>query len=336
MLEEIIDKIQQGTNLTKEEMENAFDNIMTGKVEKEELKLFLDKLSEKKETIEEITGATNSMKKYVSKVSIDNEDILDIVGTGGDKKNSVNVSTASSIVCASAGATVAKHGNRSVSSKSGAADVLEELGVNINLDHEKNEELLNKINIAFIFARTHHPAMKYAAEARKELGKKTIFNLVGPLTNPAFANRMVLGVYDKELAKKFANVLANLGIKKALVVNGCDGYDEITICDKTNVFEVENKEVKEYQIDPSELGINLAKEEDLVVNDAKESASKILAVFNGEKGPIYDVIALNSAAGLYSFGIASSIKEGLEIAKDAIDNKKALNKLNELVKESNN
>lgn len=335
MIEEFKKKIDSGIDLTTNEMENVFDNIMTGKVETNELANFLDALEKKGETIDEITGAAKSMKKYVSKISLDKKDVLDIVGTGGDKKSSLNVSTLSSIVCASCGATVAKHGNRSVSSKSGAADVLEELGVNINLNNEQNEMIIKNIGISFIFARTHHPAMKYAAEARTKLGKKTIFNLVGPLTNPANANRTVLGTYNKELAKKFAHVLKNMKIKKALVVSGNDGFDEISICDKTKVFEIENDKIKEYEIDPKDFGFNIAKEKELIVNDAKDSAQKIIDILNGKKGSARDIIILNSAAALYAYGIAKDIKDGVNIAKDAIDSKKALNKLNDLIEETN-
>lgn len=335
MIEEFIKKIEEKSDLTANEMEKVFDLIMTGKVETNELADFLDSLEKKGETVDEIIGAVKSMKKVVSKVETNETDIIDIVGTGGDKKSSINVSTACSIVLAASGAKVAKHGNRSVSSKSGSADVLEELGVNINLDNKQSSELLEKISIAFIFARTHHPAMKYAAEARQKLGKKTIFNLVGPLTNPAGANRILLGTYNKELASKFASVLKNMNIKKALVVNGNDGFDEVSICDKTIVFEVENDIIKEYEINPIEYGFSFSKEEDLLVNDAKESKEKLLRVLNGEDGPCFDIIVLNSAVALYTYGTVNSINEGVILAKKIIKEKKALNKLNELIKESN-
>ena len=336
MISDLVEKVKRKENLSKEETINAFDEIMSGKIRTDELADFLQALAEKGEVIDELLGAVCSMKKVVAKVEpvIDGE-LLDIVGTGGDKKSSVNVSTASAIVCASAGAIIAKHGNRSVSSSSGSADVLEALGVNIELNNKQNKKLIEKIGIAFLFARKHHPAMKYAAEARQKLGIKTIFNLIGPLTNPADAKTIVLGVYDEELAKKFANVLAELKLEHALVVHGKDGFDEISVCSESIVYDIKNDQIETYEISPEQFVLTRADENALVVSGAKDSASKILAVFNGEKNAVRDVILLNSGAGLYANGKVESIEEGVKLAAECIDSGKTKQVLDLLISESN-
>lgn len=337
MIDEVIVKLSKKSDLTSAEMEKAFDEIMTGLVETEKLKIFLKYLSEKGETVDEIVGATTSLRKYASIVTPKiNKDLLDIVGTGGDKKSSLNVSTASAIVASAAGCIVAKHGNRSVSSSSGSADVLESLGVKINLTNKENEVLIDKIGLAFLFAQTHHPAMKYATSARKELGIKTIFNLIGPLTNPANAKTMLLGVYSQELARKYANVISKMNLKKCLIVSGLDGFDEISICDKTLIIEVNGSKIKEQIFDPRIIGLKLGNELDLIVKNANESANFIRAIFEGkETGAKKDVVLLNSGAAIYVNGIAKSIADGVSIARVVIDSGLASKKLAEFVKESN-
>ena len=337
MIKECIAKLVEKKDLSKDECREAFDEIMQSKASEAQIASLITALRMKGETIEEIIGAAESMKAVVAKVEPKTEDyLLDVVGTGGDKKSTFNVSTCSAIVASAAGCLVAKHGNKSVSSNSGAADVLSELGVNIELDNETNTKLIEKIGIAFMFAPKHHPAMKYAIGPRKEIGIRTIFNILGPITNPAHAQTFLLGVYSKELAEKLANVLAGLGIKKALVVHGFKGEDELSISGPSYVFEAENEKVKGYTISPTEVGLKEYPEEEIKAKDQKESARSIKEIFDGkEQGAKREIILLNAGAAIYANGKAQSIKEGIKIARKAIDSGKAKEKLEQLVKESN-
>ena len=336
MIEEAIAKANSGKNLGREFTKQVFDKIMLGTVETQELASFLEALAKKGESIEEILGAAESMKFFVSKVNPKvNAELLDVVGTGGDAKNSINASTAASIIASATGCFVAKHGNRSVSSKCGAADVLETLGVNINLTPEQNERMIEKTGFAFLFAPLHHPAMKFAAEARKQLGIRTIFNLVGPLTNPANAQTMLLGVFSTELAEKYAKVFAELKIRRALVVHGNDGFDEVSICTSTRVFEVSAGKIVEYELAPEHFNIKRCDESELSVANAEESANSIREIFEGkEKGPKKDFVLLNAGAAIFANGKSESIAEGIKTAQSTIDKGIVKRKLDEIIKES--
>ncbi len=335
MIQEAIKKISKKENLSRDEAEIVFDEIMNGETKLEEIVELLLALNEKGETIEEIQGAAESMRKVVSEVKHNATNVLDVVGTGGDGKNSFNVSTTSAIVAAGAGCIVAKHGNKSVSSNSGAADVLKELGVNIETNAEKNARILAKIGFCFMFAQMHHPAMKYAAGPRKEIGKRTIFNILGPITNPAKANTYLLGAYSEELAEKLANVLAGLDTKHALVVYG-QGYDEASLIGKTVYFEIEKGIVERKEITPEEAGLPSCSEEDLKVSGPEESAKIILAILKGkDRGAKRNTILLNAGMAIYANKKAKTILDGIEKAKESIDSGNALKKLNELIEATN-
>ncbi len=337
MIVEATEKVKKKEDMAREETRKLFDEIMSGKVETKALAEFLKALAEKGETVEEIIGAAESMRAVVTKVEPKVEEpLLDVVGTGGDKKSTINVSTASAIVAAGAGCIVAKHGNRSVSSKCGSADVLENLGVKIDTSPEKNAGIIEKIGIAFLFAPMHHPAMKYAIPARKQLGTRTIFNILGPITNPAGAQTYLLGVFDAGLAEKLAGVLAGLNTKHALVVHGNDGFDEISLSDATTVFEVKEGNVKKYEISPEQFGFEKGGETDVAAETVEENAEILKKVLSGEEtGPKRDIVLLNAGAAIYANDKAKSIEEGVEKAKESISNGSALKKLEALIEESN-
>lgn len=334
MIENSIIKVINNEDLTPEEAFQTIDEIMEGKATDIQISSFLTALSMKGETIDEITAAAKSMREHAQKISPKKE-VLEIVGTGGDGSNSFNISTTSAIVISSAGVPIAKHGNRSASSKCGAADVLEELGVNINLEPEKSLELLDKINICFLFAQKYHGAMKHVAPVRSELGIRTIFNVLGPLTNPADAKKQVLGVYDESLVESLAKVLQNLGLTRAMVVYGQDRLDEISVCDKTTVCEIKNGEILNYEISPEDFGIQTANKNDLVGGEPSQNAQITLDILNGEKSPKRDAVVLNSAAGLYTADKVSSLEKGVDLANQLIDSGKALDQLNKFIKLSN-
>ena len=334
MIKEAIKKLSNRQDIGYDMAKEVMNEIMSGEASDVQKSAYLTAFSMKGETIEEITASAEEMRNHCIKLLHD-KDVLEIVGTGGDGSNSFNISTTSSIVIAAAGIPVAKHGNRAASSKCGAADVLEALGVKINISPEKSRELLNKIGICFLFAQNYHIAMKYVAGVRKELGIRTIFNILGPLTNPAGATMQVLGVYDKELVEPLAKVLNNLGVKSALSVYGVDGMEEISVSDKTCVCEIKDGETKSYEIDPSEFGFEKCTKQDLVGGDPKENAQITLDILNGQKGPKRNAVVLNSAAGLYVAGIVESIKEGVEIAEEVIDSGKALKQLENFIEFTN-
>jgi anthranilate phosphoribosyltransferase len=291
---------------------------------------FLTAMTVKGETIEEITASAAGMRKHCIRILHD-MDVLEIVGTGGDKSNSFNISTTSAIVISAAGVPVAKHGNRAASSKSGAADVLEALGVNIAVPPEKSLELLKTIGLCFLFAQNYHISMKYVAPVRKELGIRTIFNILGPLVNPAGANMELLGVYDEDLIEPMARVLSNLGVKDALVVFGQDGLDEISLSSPTSVCEVRDGTFKTFSITPEEFGFTRCKKEDLVGGQPTENARITKDILNGAKGPKRDAILLNSAAALYIGRRVQSIAEGVALAQETIDSGKALAQLERFI-----
>ena len=337
MIKEAIAAAVEGKNLSRKESKEVFDEIMQGKTTDAQISALLVSLRMKGETSDEITGAAESMREVVAKVQPKVKDkLLDVVGTGGDKKGTINVSTASAIVAAGAGCVVAKHGNRSVSSKSGAADVLQKLGVKIELTNVQNARMIENIGFAFLFAPAHHPAMKYAIGPRKEIGIRTIFNIVGPITNPANAQTYLLGTYSNDLAEKIANSFIALNVEKALVVHGNDGCDEISLCGPTTVFEVGKGKLKKYEIKPEEFGFDRCREKDVCVADVGESAADIRNIFEGKmQGAKRDIIALNAGAAIYANGKAKSIKEGIKMAEKSIDSRAALEKLELLINESN-
>ena len=334
MIREAILKVSRKEDLTYDEAYTTMDEIMSGEASEIQMSSYLTAMSMKGETIDEITASAEAMRNHCVRLLNDVE-ALEIVGTGGDGSNTFNISTTSSIVISAAGVPVSKHGNRSASSKCGAADVLEELGVNINIPPEKSVECLKKHNICFLFAQNYHIAMKYVAGVRKELGIRTIFNILGPLTNPAGATMQVLGVYDKELVEPLANVLNNLGVKSALSVYGVDGMDEISASDKTCVCEIKDGETKLYEIDPMDFGFEKCRKEDLVGGDPKENAQITLDILKGQKGPKRNAVVLNSAAGLYVAGVVESIKDGVKIAEEIIDSGKALTQLEKFIEFTN-
>jgi len=329
MIKEAIETIIQGRHLSEEEMMGAMECIMDGEASPTLIGSFLTALKMKGETPDEITGGAKVMRKKAEKINLNDLYTLDTCGTGGDSAGTFNISTAVAFVAAAAGIPVVKHGNRSVSSKSGSADVLEALGVNITLLPKQVEECVKAQNIGFLFAPTFHKAMKHALGPRKELGFRTIFNILGPLTNPANAKAQVLGVFDGNLTEPIAKVLLNLGVEHAMVVHGMDGLDEITTTHKTKVTEIKNHEVKTYYISPEEFGITRCQKEDLQGGDAKENAEIIKNLFQGEKGPKRDILLLNSGAALYVGGKAKSLEEGIYIAGELIDGGYAQKKLDE-------
>ncbi|HBG60389.1 MAG: anthranilate phosphoribosyltransferase [Omnitrophica WOR_2 bacterium GWF2_38_59] len=329
-MKEHIEKIKDKFSLTREEIEMVMQQIMSGEASKNEVAEFLLALRAKGPTIDEITGAAKIMRKFVVGIETHHRTVLDTCGTGGDKKNTFNISTTAAFVVAGAGVPVAKHGNRSVSSKCGSADVLEAAGINLKIGEQYAGECLDDVGIVFLFAQMHHPSMKYVAPVRKELGVETIFNILGPLTNPAKATHQIMGVYKRDYVEPLANVLKNLGLKKAVVVHGNDGLDEITTTDKTFIAEYNGKEVISYDIDPEEIGISRSKLRDLEGGDLKENLKIFETILDGERGPKRDIVLINAAYALYIADKAKSINEGLSLARESIDSGKARKKLEDL------
>lgn len=332
MIQEASQNLSQGRNLTAEQMQAVMEEILTGATQTPEIVSFLTALSRKGETIEEVTAAVLVMRKHAVHIAVSDKVVLDTCGTGGDKKGTFNVSTAAAFIASGAGVTVAKHGNRSVSSCCGSADILEALGVNINMDKARIEQCLKEIGITFLFAQQLHPAMKHAMEARKKIGAKTIFNLLGPLSNPAGARYQLVGVYERRWVEILAMVLGNLGAKHAVVVHGEDGLDELTTTASTFVAEFQNGQVRKYTLAPEDFGLTPAQPKDLAGLDAATNAKILLDVLSGKPGPARDIVVLNAAAAIYTADKAASIVEAFQLAKDSIDTKKALKKL-ELLRE---
>ena len=325
MIKEAIVKLAAKQNLDYETAEVSMDEIMGGKASLVQMSAFLTAMAMKGETIEEITACAAGMRKHCVRLLHD-QDVLEIVGTGGDHSNSFNISTTSSLVISAAGVPVAKHGNRAASSKSGAADVLEALGVKITIDPAKSAEVLKKIGLCFLFAQNYHLSMKYVAPVRKELGIRTIFNILGPLTNPAGANMELMGVYDEALVEPLARVLANLGVKKAMVVYGQDGLDEISMSAPTTVCEVKDGEFLSYVITPEQFGFTRCSKDELIGGSPQDNAQIALAILKGEKGPRRDAVVLNSAAAIHiAKGI--SIEDAIREAQEIIESGKALAQL---------
>ena len=330
MMRDYITQIQQGENLSHDEITVVMELIMSGQAPLQEIKDFLLALNKKGPTVEEITACALIMRKFVLPVKTRHEIILDTCGTGGDHKDTFNISTVAAFVVAASGVAVAKHGNVSVSSKCGSADVLKALGVNLLMEEQHLSECLDKIGLVFLFAQRLHPAMKNVAFARQELGVKTIFNILGPLTNPAQATHQMMGVYNRDLLEPMAQVLKSLGLKRALVVHGNDGLDEITTTDKTFVCEFNGQEIISYDIDPDELGIARARIEDFAGGNAVDNASIVRKILEGERGPRRDIVVVNAAYALYTAQAVENLKQGIRMAEHAIDSRRSLQKLEEI------
>ncbi|MCC2178547.1 anthranilate phosphoribosyltransferase [Ruminococcus sp. AM50-15BH] len=335
MIKEAIIKLSKKQDLAYAEAEAVMDEIMSGQATPVQMSSYLTALSLKGETIDEITASAAGMRAHCIKL-LHNLDVLEIVGTGGDGSNSFNISTTSSLVIAAGGVPVAKHGNRAASSKSGAADVLEALGVKITLTPERSAEILKKINICFLFAQNYHIAMKYVAPIRKELGIRTVFNILGPLSNPAGANMELMGVYDQSLVEPLAQVMANLGVDRGMVVYGQDSLDEISMCAPTSVCEIRDGKFTSYEITPEQFGYERCEKGALTGGTPAENAEITKAILKGEeKGPKRQAVCLNAGAALYIAGKAASIEEGVKLAEFLIDSGAALKKLEEFVEETN-
>jgi len=330
-----IRRVVGGGSLSEAEMVSLMEAVMGGRAEPAALASFITALAMRGETVEEITGAARVMRRHATKVNAPDGPVVDTCGTGGDSTGTFNISTASAFVTAGAGLVVAKHGGRAVTSKCGSADVLKALGVNIDAGPLRMEECLREAGIGFLFAPVLHGAMKHAAPVRAAIGIRTIFNILGPLTNPAGARRQVLGVYGAHLTEVLARVLRNLGAERALVVHGEDGLDELTLTERTRVTELNKGEIRTYYRTPEDVDLKRCVLEDLAGGDAYENAGIILDIFRGERGPKRDVVVLNSAAAITAGGRCATIRDGCAIACEAIDSGAALERLRKLVEVSN-
>lgn len=334
MIKEAIKTAIDGNNLSFETSRQAMDEIMKGQATDAQIAAFLTALRMKGETIDEITGCATAMRERSTKLLHD-ENLLEIVGTGGDQAYTFNISTVSAFIIAAAGVLVAKHGNRSVSSKCGAADFLEALGAKLNPTAEDDSRVLASCGMCFMFAPVYHSSMKYAASVRKEMGARTIFNILGPLSNPANAKIQLLGVYDKKLVLPLARVLSNLGIKRAMVVCGDDGLDEISLSATTTVCELNKGELKSYTLDPREYGFRFYKPSDFVGGMPSENKDIALEILKGGKGPKRDIVLLNSAACLYLAGKAETIADGILLAAEIIDSGKGYAMMESFIRATN-
>lgn len=335
MIKEAIHKLAKKQDLTFEEAEAVMNEIMNGRASPVQMSSYLTALSLKGETIDEITGSASGMRANCIKL-LHNMNVLEIVGTGGDGANSFNISTTSSIIISACGVPVAKHGNRAASSKCGAADVLEALGVNINVSPEKSQQLLSEINICFLFAQNYHIAMKYVAPIRKELGIRTVFNILGPLSNPAGANMELMGVYDESLLYPLARVMQNLGVKKGMVVYGEDRLDEISISAETKVCEISGGDLSTYTIKPEDFGYERADKNELAGGEPYENAEITRNILKGiDTGAKKNAVCLNAGAALYIAGKVQNIYEGVQMAEECIKSGRAYNQLEKFILESN-
>ncbi|MCP3940065.1 MAG: anthranilate phosphoribosyltransferase [Desulfobacteraceae bacterium] len=316
-----------GQELDQDSMDSMLTDIFSGQITNAQIGAFMAALATKGETFKELAGAARAMRRKAVRIQALSKNVIDTCGTGGDKSGSFNISTTVAFVIAGAGVTVAKHGNRSISSKCGSADVLEELGVNINTDPEIVEEAINEIGIGFMFAPMYHGSMKYANKARQDCGIRSIFNMLGPLTNPAAASCQILGVYAPYLTEMFARTLKLLGVKKAFVVHGHDGMDEITTTNLTRISELADNTIKSYDLNPLNFFDNYADPKDLKGGNIKENAAITRAILEGKKGPKQDIVLLNSGVGLVAAGVAKTIDQGICLAKKSIDSGKAFEKL---------
>ncbi|MCL2107087.1 MAG: anthranilate phosphoribosyltransferase [Oscillospiraceae bacterium] len=334
MIKEAILRAASRQNLDSDAAEAVMHEIMNGEASQIQMAAYLAAMSVKGETIEEITGSAAGMRKHCVRLLHD-MDVLEIVGTGGDHSNSFNISTTSALVVSAAGIPVAKHGNRAATSKSGAADVLEALGVNIAVSPEKNLALLKEIKLCFLFAQNYHIAMKYVAPVRRELGIRTIFNILGPIVNPAGASMQLLGVYDEDLVEPMAQVLNNLGVRSAMVVYGRDGLDEISMSAPTRVCELRDGRFRPYVLEPELLGLRRCQKEELTGGTPQENAAITRAILSGEPGPRRDAVALNSAAAIHIARPEISLREAVALANEIIGSGKALAQLERFIALSN-
>ena len=333
MIREAIAKLVAGESLLRDEAYRTMLEIMNGEATESQIAGFLVALRIKGETVDEIVGCALAMREKADKLHIDKEIILDTCGTGGDNAGTFNISTASAIIASAAGAIVAKHGNRAISSKSGSADILKALGLNLDgLDFQKTERALNEIGLAFLFAPLHHKSMRFAAPVRRDLGVRTIFNLLGPLTNPAGANRQLIGVYSKSLVEMIAEVLRDLGSQAAIVVHGDPTMDEISLCGKTNIAELRLGKIEKYEITPEDFGFKRVGISDLVVRNQEEAVEAFMMAIRGHYSPFYDAVLLNAGAAIYVAGIECDMKAGINRARDVIGRGLAEDKLRALVR----
>jgi anthranilate phosphoribosyltransferase len=331
MFKECLKQIMNREDLSYSQMAGMMDELFSGKCTDAQVGALMAALATKGETFTELAGAAQAMRRKALRLHVPLSTIVDIVGTGGDSSNTFNISTTTAFVVAGCGVTVAKHGNRAVSSKCGSADVLEALGVNLNLDPELVEEAVQEIGIGFLYAPLYHKAMKYAANARKEIGLRSIFNMLGPLTNPAAANYMLLGVYSAGLTEMFAEALKLLGVKRALVVHGHDGLDEISVCAATRVSELNDGLIRTYDISPETYFGEVAKPESLTGGEIAFNAAITTEILQGKPGPKRNIVLINAAAALVCTGKAGDLKEGIGLAENAIDNGAAAEKLQQLI-----
>ena len=334
MIKEAIDQLVKREDLTSEVMEQVMEEIMTGEAKDAQKASFLTALSMKGETIDEITSAAKVLRSHCERF-LNDMDVLEIVGTGGDGSNTINISTLSSVVVSAAGIPVAKHGNRAASSKCGTADCLEALGVKIDCAPARSAQILKDINLCFLFAQKYHPAMRFVGAVRKEMGIRTLFNVLGPLANPAGATMQLFGVYSEELVEPLAHVLRNLGVKRAMVVYGRDSMDEISLSAETKVCEFKNDEFKSYVIKPEDLGLTRCNKEDLVGGTPQENAAIVNDILGGAKGPKTDVVLLNAGAAIYLASDGITLKDGIEKAREIIVSGKAKKQLKEFIEETN-
>ncbi|MHB8154551.1 MAG: anthranilate phosphoribosyltransferase [Candidatus Omnitrophota bacterium] len=330
MIKELIKQLLNKKDLDPLQMQQVMREILSGAVGTADIVVFLTSLSAKGETVAELTAAVNVMLEYVEPIIVDKPNILDTCGTGGDQLGTFNISTITALVASGAGVTVAKHGNRSVSSKCGSADILEALGVKINMDAEKIKKCLYKIGIAFLFAPNLHLAMRQVMPARKQIAQKTIFNILGPLINPARATNQLIGVYSKVWVRPLAEVLHNLGSKHILVVHGADGLDEVTTADKTFVTEVTGGRIKDYEIVPEDFGFKRASLNDLLGGSIDENVKIAQDILAGKPGSRRDIVLFNAGCAIYAADKADTIANGIRLAEESIDSKAALEKLEKL------
>ena len=323
-IKQAIAAVIEQQDLSRADMAAVMQQIMTGECSDSQIGGLLVALRMKGETVDEITAAAEVMASLASKVSVNAENLIDIVGTGGDGISTFNVSTAASFVAAGAGCKVAKHGNRSVSSKSGSADLLEQAGANLNIESAQVAKVIESAGVGFMFAPMHHSAMKHAIGPRKEMAVRTIFNVLGPLTNPAQVKRQVVGVFAPHLTETLANVLSHLGSEHALVVHSDDGMDEISICAPSRISELKGGQVTTYTVSPDDFGLKTAKLEDIVVADPSQSLAMIESILGGVKSAARDIVVLNAGAGIYVSGLVASLADGVKAAQQAIDSGKAL------------
>ena len=333
-IKQAIAKLLENESLTTQEMTEVMNEVMTGVATDAQIGGFLIALRVKGETVEEITAAAQVMRNLATPVEIDANNLVDIVGTGGDGSSTFNISTASCFVVAAAGGHVAKHGNRSVSSKSGAADVLEAAGVNLNVGPDVVKACVEELGVGFMFAPMHHSAMKHAIGPRKEMAVRTVFNVLGPLTNPAGAPNQLLGVFSPDLVRPLAEVLKELGSNHVLVVHADDGLDEISIAGSTRVAELKDGEITEYTIKPEDFGFTSQSLSAITVDDAEQSLDMLRGVLSNVAGPARDIVALNAGAAIYAANLSDSLEGGIKRAVEAIESGLALNKLNELIEKT--